>query len=279
MKMNNLLFTALVSVVLTSCMTNSYFQVYKASPSDKLILNENILVYEDENCIVFYDLWAEGGEIGFTFFNKSDTNIYLNLAECFFIRNGLSYNYYRNRVFTHSSSTDASASFGATSSKSVTEKNYLDLFQTNRTATTNTTEIMKSSGNSLSFIEEKIICIPAHYSKIISEYNINESLFRYCDLYIYPTKKEIKTKSFSESESPLVFSNIIAYTVGQSSNIIKFENKFYVTEITNYPESEIYEYKYDEYCGQKKMTTTEYFKNVSPDMFYIKYTQQDTWKH
>jgi len=93
------------------------------------------------------------------------------LEESFFVLNGVSYNYFRNRVFTNSTSSGATASRGATASKSV-------------------------------------------------------------------------------------------------------------TEISNYPESKMYELKYDEYCGQKNMYSTKYFKNVSPDKFYIKYSKgQDFWKH
>ncbi len=234
MKTKKILFPALIAMMLTSCVS-TYFQVYKTVPSDKLVVKNNLLVYEDENCKVSYNLWSEGGNIGFQFFNKTDKNIYLNLEESFFILNGVSKNYYRNRVFT---------SF------------------------------------SVSYNEEKILYIPSKTSKIISEYNINESLFRDCDLFKYPTKKQIKSKTFSKEQSPLVFSNRIAYSIGQTDNLIKFENEFYVTEISNYPESEMFESKYDEYCGQKSLTMTKYFKNVSADRFYIKYSKgKATWKH
>jgi len=139
---------------------------------------------------------------------------------------------------------------------------------------------MTSSGFSISYNEEKTICIPSKTSKLITEYIITESLYRDCDLFKYPTKKQIKSKSFKKTDSPIIFSNRIAYTVGQSEKLIKFENEFYISEISNYPESEIFESKYDEYCGQKSSTMTKYFKNVSPDKFYIKYTKgTDTWKH
>lgn len=265
MKTKKILFPALIAMMLTSCVSTSFFQVYKAVPSDKLVTKDNLLVYEDENCKVSYNLWDEGGNIGFQFFNKTDKNIYLNLEESFFILNGVAYNYYRNRVFA---------------TKSVTGINYLDLIQTNRISATNTIGLMASSGFSVSYNEEKIVCIPSKTSKIISEYNINESLFRDCDLFKYPTKKRIKSKTFSKEQSPLVFSNRIAYSIGQTDNLIKFENEFYVTEISNYPESEMFESKYDEYCGQKSLTMTKYFKNVSADRFYIKYSKgKATWKH
>ena len=69
----------LTAMLLASCVTNSYYQVYKATPSDTTLLKDNLLVYEDQNCEVFYNLWDEGGNIGFRFYNKSNENIYLNL--------------------------------------------------------------------------------------------------------------------------------------------------------------------------------------------------------
>ncbi|MBN2756163.1 MAG: hypothetical protein JXR51_03225 [Bacteroidales bacterium] len=241
MKSQKNLFISLIAVLLTSCVSTSYFQVYKATPSNKLVNKDNLLIYEDENCNVSYNLWSEGGNIGFKFFNKTDNNIYLNLEESFFILNGVSYNYYRNRVFTNSTSAGATTSRGASASKFATGINYFDLLQTNRISATNTVGLMTSSGFSISYNEEKIVCVPSKTSKIISEYNINESLFRDCNLFKYPTKKQIKSKTFSKEQSPLVFSNRIAYSFGQSDILIKFENEFYVTEISNYPESAMYE--------------------------------------
>ena len=210
MKTRILLLTVLTSFLLTSCVSTNFVQVYKAMPSDKLVMQDDRIVYEDDNCKVTYYLWSEGGNIGFQFFNKTDKNIYVKLEESFFILNGIAHNYYKNRVFTN-----------------------LD--------------------SSISYNEEKDVCIPPNTSKNISEYNINESLFRDCDLFKFPTKKQITTKSFTKEQSPLVFSNRISYSVGKNDNLIKFENEFYVTEISNYPENEFIEWKYEKYCGQESM--------------------------
>lgn len=280
MKTKKILFSALIAIILTSCVSTSYFQVYKATPSDTLIVNGNLLVYEDENCKVSYNLWDEGGNIGFIFFNNTDKNIYLNLEESFFILNGVSYNYFRNRTFTNSANVGTSANRGTTATKSVTGLNYLDLIQTNKITATNTFGIMSSSGFSVSFNEEKIVCIPSYTSKSITEYHINETLFRDCDLFKYPNKKQIKSKSFSKAQSPLVFSNRISYTIGKSDELITFENEFYVSEISNFPESEMFFSKKFEYCGQKSEEVLTYFKYSAADKFYIKYSVgQDVLKH
>lgn len=280
MKTRSIIFFALIAVFLTSCVSASFYQVYKATPFENLITTDNYMVYEDENCKVSYNLWEEAGNIGFRFYNKTDKNIYLNLNESFFILNGISNNYYKNRVYENSTSSGVTSSHIATASKAVTGINYEDLLQTNRIQATSGIGLITSSGNSISYTEEKVICIPSKTSKIITEYNINKSLYRDCDLYKFPTRNQIKSKSFSKSESPIVFSNRIAYTVGQSDNLINFENIFYVTEITNYPESEMIYLKYDDFCGERSMIMTKYFKNASPDKFYIRYTkEQNSLKH
>lgn len=248
----------LTAMLLASCVTNSFYQVYKATPSDTTLLKDNLLVYEDQNCEVFYNLWDEGGNIGFRFYNKSNENIYLNLEESFYVLNGMAYNYYKNRTYTNSTSS------GATNP------------QLNNRYPVN---IITNQVYSVSFNEEKIVCIPPKTSKVISEYTINKSLIRDCDLYKYPTKRKIKTKSFTQENSPLIFSNKIAYTIGQSKNLIRFENQFYISEITNYPEGEVLESKGEEFCGESTGTIITYLNNASADKFYIRYLKVDNAKH
>lgn len=269
----------IVMFLLSSCASKPYYQVYKATAKDSQLRNNN-LIYEDENCRVSYNLWENGGDFGFVFYNKTNENIYLNLEESFFILNGIAHDYYKSRVVTSSenSSLAVTKSFGV--SNSLAGFNALGLLQTNNLQTTSNTGGVTSSGFSVSYNEKKIICIPAKTSKIIEEYKITRVLYRDCDLFKYPTKSKINTKSFSEDSSPIVFSNRLAYSIGKEEELIRFENEFYVSEISNYPASEIIERKHDEYCGKKSAIITTYFKNSSPDKFYIKYQKgKDTQKH
>ena len=64
-------------------------------------------------------------------------------------------------------------------------------------------------------------------------------------------KKQIKTKTFSKTDSPLVFSNKIAYFMDLPEKLIVFDNSFFISEITNYAEKEAFYSKTDEYCGKK----------------------------
>lgn len=280
MKTRNFLLVVSVTLLMTSCFPTTYFQVYKTEPTDKSILKDNLLVYEDDNCKVLYDFWSDNGDIGFRFFNKTDMTIYLNLEESFFILNDIAHDYYQNRTYTNAKNTGVTSVSALGGSKSVTGINYFDLLQTNKLFTTSSIGVSSSAGYSVAYIEEKIVAIPSNTSKIISEYSINSSLYRDCDLYKYPTKNHLKSKSFTKSTSPLVFSNRLVYRIEKNENPIKFVNEFYVTEITNYSESAITERKYEEYCDQKNTISTLFFKDISPDKFYIKYSKgRDFWKH
>ncbi len=250
MKTKLVLFTTIISLFFLAC-SAPYYQMYKAIPSDTMKNMDNSLVYEDENCKISYNLWSDGGNIGFRFYNKTEQDIYLNLEQSFFILNGVAYDYYKNRVYSNStySSTSASAPIS------------------------NTVRVgfASSLGNSTSYAEKNIVCIPSKASKIITEYTINEIPYRDCDLLRFPKMRQISTETFNKDESPYVFSNRIAYNVGQSENLIKLENEFYISEISNYPESEFITIKYLEFCGQKSSIITKEFIKEAPDSFYIQF--------
>ena len=279
--MKKLLFSAVTLVLLTSCnVSSSFYQVYKTNYSDNLVKKGNYLVFEDENCIVSYNLWNDGGNVGFNIYNKSNKNLFVNLEESFFVYNGIANNYFKNRVYSNSVNSGTLSSTGATASKSMTGFNYLNLLQTNKIAVSSGTGLINSSGHSVSYNEEKIINIPPKTSKNVVEYSINNSLYRDCDLYKYPTKKQINTKSFTNADSPFVFSNKIAYYIDAPEKLFKFDNSFYISAITNYPDSEAFYSKIDENCGQKSFTKSYYFNDISPDKFYVKYMKgQDTSKN
>jgi len=275
MKINFFIIISLIAILSTSCVTTEFYQICKITPESNIATKDNLLVYEDNNCKVLYNLWDDGGSVGFQFYNKTEINIYINLEECFFIDNGIANNYYKNRVYSYSTNTGSTQSIA----QSMTGLNSLHLIQTNSASV----NAMSTNGRSVSSKEESLICIPALSSKIIKEYSVTETPYRDCDLLRNPNKTQIKTLTFKKENSPIVFSNRIEYKVGQTGTPIKFENKFFVSEITNYPKSEIIESKDDKYCGEVISTSiekTEYFKNVSQDKFYIKYSWGSTdFKH
>ena len=195
MKNNTLFIFTAITIMLSSCIPSAYYQLYKATPLDKAINNDsNEIVYEDDNCKVYYNFWNEGGNMGFRFFNKTNDNLYLILKESFFIVNDHSFDYYLNRNITFGLKSTISS--GILSSKSINNYTYLTSYNTNSSNLLNTGT---TSEYSITYNEKEIVCIPSHTFKIIFEYKITNSLYRDCDLFKYPNnKKKINTKSFTK---------------------------------------------------------------------------------
>lgn len=149
--------------------------------------------------------------------------------------------------------------------------NIYNNIQTNEVGVRSSVSSVSSKGYSVSIKENSIVCIPAKTSKRISEYSINNKLLRDCDLLKYPKRKQVKTLSYSIEESPLVFSNLISYTI--KGKKIDVENTFYIAGITNYPTSEFFVYVQDSFCGEKNYSKTKYYKFYNSNKFFIKYTK------
>jgi hypothetical protein len=278
MNLRKLIYAFSTVLLLSSCATTSFYQVYDVKPNQETITKTENLFFEDENCKISYNLWANGGNIGFDIYNKTDEKIYVNLKESNFILNGFAYDYYKNRTFTTSESKSASILNTSTGSVAVTGINVYNNIQTNQVKSSSSANLGSSVGYAVSIKEDSLICIPPKTTKRISEYSINNTLIRNCDLFKYPRTKEIKTKTYTAEKSPIVFSNRITYEINGNSKLV--ENEFFVSEITNYPESEFFESKYVEYCGQKSSYSTKYYKFYDIDKFYIKYNKgTDYWKH
>lgn len=269
MKIRKLFYAISTVLLMSSCTSTSFYQVYNVKPIGDFTTTSDKLLFEDENCKISYNLWENGGNIGFNFYNKTDSNIYIKLNESYFVLNGFAYDYYKNRTFTKSKSKSASTANTSTGSVAVTGINVYSNIQTNQVNSSSSANLSSSVGYAVSMKEDSIICIPAKTTKRISEYSIYNVPIRHCDLYKYPTRKKIKTKSYTTEKSPIVFSNRITYEINGNSKLV--ENKFFVSEITNYPESEFFESKYDEYCGKKSLEQTKYYRFYDPDKFYIQY--------
>ena len=278
MKSKHMFLLCSIVILLSSCATTSFYQVYNVKPIEESILNADEFLFEDENCKISYNLWARGGDSGFEFYNKTENNIYVKLNESNFILNGFAYDYFKNRTFTTSESKSASAANTSTGSVALTGINIYNNIQTNAVKNSNSANISSSIGFATSIKEDSIICIPPKTTKIVSEYLISNTLIRNCDLFKYPKIKQIKTKSYTAENSPIVFSNRISYYINGDSKLV--ENEFFVSDITNYPTTKFFVYKYDEYCGQEMNYQSKYYKYYDINKFYIKYSKgTNFWKH
>jgi hypothetical protein len=243
-------------ILLMSSCSDYYYQIYKVQSNDVKI-HDNNMIYEDSICKIVYNLWNNGGNPGFRFENKTGENIYINLSECFFIKNKTAYDYFLNRTYNK----------GISNSLSTT---YINNLFTNSIGHPNIDKKSIAQSLSLSYKEKDIICIPAHSSKVISEYFISKDLYRDCEYLLHPTKKQEKTLSFTESNSPIIFSNSISLNVGENKKRQCIINHFYISEIKNISSKNEFKETNVSDC-LKKNIVEKHMKDYSPDKFYISY--------
>jgi hypothetical protein len=288
-------------VGITACEPVVHFQVFKVEP-DNLTSLKNALVFENDQCKILYNLWERGGNIGFIFFNKTDKTIFLDKAECFFIINGIANDYFQNRTYTKSSLMGVTTSKGGAYSKSSgSQSTSSDQYAKSETnlqnalssgiLTTETTGsnisnsetnqfaensyfsvgVHVSKGYSVAINESSIIRIPPKSFKFISEFNILTSRYFNCDLVAYPTR-EIKSLTFTKSNSPYIFRNRICYKLDSlDSAPIYITNSFYVSEVSNMPPNQFFYQDYETVCGERSFYQVKFRKFAAPDKFFIEY--------
>ena len=250
--------TILIPIILsflTSCSDLLYFQEFKvASVGGKE--NSDGIYFEDANCKVKYNFWSDGGNAGFEVFNKTESNLVIDLNKSFFIKNGYAYQYFQNRIFGNSSSTSVEAT--------QTVSNYV--MRTNYSSRTKAS-VLKS--NSTEFIEKEFVTVPPKSKVSIAEFSVENERYTNCDLKKYPSSKEINPLIFMQNGSPIIFKNIIVYST--TSSPVTIEHNFYVTEIKNCSEKVYLETKTKDACGRSYLEPKKIFKNEDVRRFYISY--------
>lgn len=296
--MKRFLLLIAVCTALSSCAPTTYFQMYQTQPVTDITMRDNCMAFEDENCEILYNFWKEYGEIGFVFYNKTTENIYLHLDECFYVENGFAYDYYRNRVYTNSKSYVASTQLTNIQGSYVTKSNAsanANYYKINSYGISNaygnqttykngyvygsTGTITNASSNSVSIAEKQVICIPPKTSKIITEFNIKNSVYRSCDIVRNPRRKDARSVSFNIDNTPLTFGNRIAYSVADNEELIRISNEFYVSKIANYSSFDITRLEYIEECGRQTQSQVRVFKESGPNQFYIRYLMNGGRRH
>lgn len=249
----------ILALLLTSCAVTDYYQVYKTTPENGTV-HKNKILFEDNNCSVYYDLWTDGGSVHFSIYNKTENDLTVHLNKTFFVLNGVAYEYFQNRTFSKLSNNQKKiTSFGYLFDWNDKDSEVVEVAGT------------KATGFSTSYIEKPEITIPPKTLINISEFNVTNKFYTDCELVKYPSRDNIKTLKFSRDNSPFIFYNLITYS--SKSDTLRLENKFYVSEITNYPSTEITTKIDTSDCGRKLSTPFHVFKNAAPDKFYIQYTR------
>ncbi|HPR32543.1 MAG TPA: hypothetical protein PLK12_10620 [Prolixibacteraceae bacterium] len=211
-----------------------FYQSYRAMPENGT-LSKNDITFEDENCLIRYNLWAEGGDAGFSVFNKTPGFLKIDLEKSFFVINGVAFPYFQNRTFT----------------TGYDPVSYLP---------------------SVTKEEMPTRIIPPHTSVKITEYSITDQFYADSTLFKYPSKNQIKARTFEKSTSPFVFYNLISYSFNGVEKIQ--ENRFYVSEIKNLPDDEMTGKDTIKENAEQTKRTVEIYKDAPANGFFIKYEKE-----
>lgn len=270
--MKKLFILSIAAMMLCSCaQVYTFVQVFETKPAaqSNIKTERGGMLYEDDQCIIYYSFWAKGGDASFAVYNKTDKIMYIDLSKSFFIRNGIANDYYKERAWSETKTnmvgvqTEQSVAFAAnraissgvsatyvgnfgslplsSSEPILTSANaqMTDTYGVLR-STAYTNAFTTSTSSTLGVKEQKIVAIPPHTSKIVTEYAINHLLILNCDLDRYPEDQASIT--YDASNSPLTFSNYITYRLGdnEKENVVK--NEFYISKITNYAQPSLYQF-------------------------------------
>lgn len=252
-------------VFLQACASKTFYQLY-VTQSNEANVKEDALTYENQDIEVVFNFWGNYGNSGFLIFNKTESNIYIDLKHSHLIVNQMAKTYFQNRNFTESSSSSYSTG---------NQYSFEHLIRSNVSAdgpivksTQSKTSLAR--GYAVTYTEQDIICIPPQSGKLFDGFYLRESLYRDCDLFRYPSPKRIINQKFDQDSSPLKFENIISYSqTPDSPKEVRFS--FWVSEISNYPESEFLEWRYPDFCGTRSKYSIDYFLYEKPTNFYIIY--------
>lgn len=277
MKKTFLLCAIVLACMLSSC-SSRFYQVYEVK-SDELQTKSDGLVYEDDNCLLFYNLWNESGSLSFVFANKTDKDITIDLTRSFFIKNGVAYDYYQDQIYTKGSSTGLTISKGLSASYTKLMYEYTTW---NPVLVKGQASIQQSANNtilsSVSTKAPKVIIVPAKASKVIPSFHISDFVYKECrnSKMNYPSKQS-ETINYNKSDSPLTFSNRITYNIDGQENSIYLQNNFWLCSIKNYSQATIFEKTKVEDCENPLLKKTILInKEQAPNKFYNSYLMNKT---
>lgn len=250
-------------------------------------LRDGYPVYDDGTMAVAYDFWGNGGQAGCLITNNGEENIYVDLAETFFVKNGLSDPCYKERTYTVTSASTVEANAVALSSASATVSapfyNYIyDFAGTVGVGLSDARGVMRgvssSASNSVSVAEQQIVVIPPGTAAFVGGHSIlSGNYYTNRGSEQDPGSKKKDETEFSTDNSPLKFGNVIAYRIGRDGEWQDLRSEFYLQRLTDYPLSKFYktysrQIKSDDvYIWRDYDGTYDYSPLREPTRFYFTY--------
>lgn len=302
---------AITLIIAAGCSTPLYYQVQTISTASENDLKQ----MENDEIEIIYNFWGENGDLYFGIYNKTDKDIQILMDKSFFIRNGVVFDYYQDRVYT--------VTYGTVLSNNTTSTGYTNYNQgvgasistTNTSALSGTVKsntasvtaglsmgaiagtafsksVSQSKHQSIETREPISITIPAKTTKTFNYFQISDVPYRSCDLLRYQFDHKIGSDKivFTAENTPTFFENRIAYQVEGSNEIKRMINSFFISEIINMKESKFIDWEMVKSGCPNEQTTSVRKRVLKPEygksnQFYIPYTietakgQYDPSKH
>lgn len=280
--MKKLLFPLAVATWLCSACSPLLYQQIATLTSENVTLKDNgAYVYEDGVMNIEYDFWSESGEFTFVVTNNSDEDIYLNLAESYFVNNGYAHDYYQARTYVYTSRNVATTGLTATASVAGQASvygsmlgNIASLGATKGYSASKTNAVSSERGTSVEFAEKPVVCIPAHSYKVFEEFRVAATVFRECGFVRDPSKKENALREYTDYTSPKVIENRLVFNIGDV--VVPVTNVFYVSQYQNIAKDNATELVKVENCDGTKRDVRVH-KLSANNKFFITYTKNDLW--
>lgn len=203
--MKKLILIVAVVGLMFGCSPRYSYQVLETKSKD-VSSKESKYIFENNDVIVQYDLWEGEGNIFFTFFNKSEKPIFVDLNRCHIIVNGESFDYYSEEE------------------KTLTEVQGM-------VKTKKTTSVIQQTESSVKSKMKQIIEIPPKSKIVVDFMNVIPTVIFDCDLRGFLPSRPI-SKTFNENNTPLNFRNYITYDFAPNfANAQVVDNSFWVEKI------------------------------------------------
>lgn len=266
---------AMALLAFASCSKEHYFyQLYEVESPDVQTL-PGVMAYDNDDCLITYNLWSNSGNMNFVFYNKTDSELYLVMPKSFFILNNLASDYYNGNINTITVAQQNSAVNATGLSVGLSGYAYNHGSQWFPTAIQRLSAIAEISSNSVSYSlsvpDQEIICVPPRSAKYIKGFAISDYVHKVCgnDAYFinYP-KKSSFVATYTNDETPLMIRNRLAYAFSSDGEGLKLiENTFFVKSVYNYNEKVFISKKKKDCEGNN----VRYFNYYAPQRFYNRY--------
>ena len=259
-KISKLLIVSVV-LILSACTSQTYYQLVETESKD-LQKTQDYLFFENDDLSISYDLWGEGGNGSFIIYNKTESELFIDLKLSHLIINGFAQTYFQNRYYE----APKVSLFTSSTDEEIQE------LQSIKFAGVTPKNLTKQSIGVVKFNEERIICIPPNSYQLFYGFFLQTELYRDCNLLRFPKPKEIISSQFSYEESPLQYRNRITYSFNEDMQAPKhIENEFRAIKITNYPQTEFMTDEYYKFCEDSSAYRVGTYPYKSSSAYYYKY--------